>query len=175
MVSPDAVPCTEQPHRGGHHYGPDEGNGVRRMWLDEAPAAPADPLDGVPRCERCGLFPINHRGGTCIYPGGETEKEVSGLSADMADVFERLDAIEGQRRDMALLIRILADVHEQLHPGGLVAQRGDKPGPGGDTREASGEMSAVAVAVAMGVADYPEDDKAAAGIIDGHAAAGAGE
>jgi hypothetical protein len=65
-------------------------------------------------------------------PAPAGEDDVRTLSGDMDDVLDRLEALEadrdGRERDMRALIRVIADLHAQLHPDGLVAQRGDKPG-----------------------------------------------
>lgn len=78
----------------------------------------------APRCGTCGLYPIDHRGGECVYPRGEAEKDVSGLSADMSDVFLRLDALEGdQAKTERALVWALVNLIAADSPDGELAQR----------------------------------------------------
>jgi hypothetical protein len=108
------------------------------------------------------------------FPGGlpvpGLADDVRTLSAEMSDVMERLDDIEGDRRDMTILIRALGDLFTRAYPDGFVAKRGDKPGVSLDPQEMKEEMRAVVGGIVEGVAEHPEDDQAAVRLMAGHVA-----
>jgi hypothetical protein len=70
-------------------------------------------------------------------PGPDVTTGQGALERDVEELWTRVEAIEAHRRDLSLLVRMLADEFIVDHPGGLTAKRGDKPGPDDDARFAA--------------------------------------
>lgn len=66
-------------------------------------------------------------------PAPGLRDDVRTLSAEMSDVYDRVDALEADRaghdQDMRLMIRALGDLVTRAFPDGLLATRGDGPTP----------------------------------------------
>lgn len=61
----------------------------------------------------------------------DLKRDVNGLVAEMSDVLDRLDGIEDKyTRDMSIMIRVVAELHQRAYPDGLVATRRAERGPG---------------------------------------------
>ena len=79
------------------------------------------------RVERAERERGDHAPAAAELPKPGLEADVETLSADMADVLERLDALDDDHRGMTLLIRCIADLYRRAFPDSIVARDGDGP------------------------------------------------
>src|SRR5260370_25360211 len=124
------------------------------LWAVSPLHADGEPFPDVPRCERCGRYPIAHRGGECIHPRGESPEVKADRDTERAEIWERLDDAEerlGKRDDRdrteRALVHVIIDLLCDLHPDGELARHVK--------------------------ADRDKGEQAAARVIDGYAGAGA--